>query len=382
MCRNTSAFSSADRPEASSLVCLVIGAVLAFLGTFLPKTFAKRIVAVILLAMETPVQRIQVLLNMGKSTVYNLKKELTNASTAEEVIRLFQMKPGCGRKLKTATVLEEIRKDIDHGFYTCLREIRTMIRDKYGIVLSLASAQRLMIRLGIRRLKSASLPANADPSAQEQFYNNVLQPLMQNAADNKLVLLFMDGSHFVIGCDFLGYVYGTARRFVRSLSGRQRYNVLGALDYVTKKVHTVTNTTFLTATQVIEMLHKLADFYGEGKPIRILLDNARYQKCKAVCDTVAELKLKHDIELVYLPSYSPNLNLIERIWRYVKTEIRSSFITDFTAFCSRIDAVIDTTTSTAQKQIDSLIGQKVQLYNSLTPVDSHTFVMPPKKNAA
>lgn len=67
---NASAYSASHTAE-SSLACLAIKAVLMFLETILPETFAKRIVAVILLSVDTPVQRIQRLLDMGKSTVYN-----------------------------------------------------------------------------------------------------------------------------------------------------------------------------------------------------------------------------------------------------------------------------------------------------------------------
>ena len=93
---NASAYSASHTAE-SSLACLAIKAVLMFLETILPETFAKRIVAVILLSVDTPVQRIQRFLDMGKSTVYNLKKALNNASSADEIVSLFQMKPGCGR---------------------------------------------------------------------------------------------------------------------------------------------------------------------------------------------------------------------------------------------------------------------------------------------
>ena len=59
---------------------------------------------------------------------------------------------------------------------------------------------------------------------------------MKKAENGEISLLFMDASHFVMGCDFLGHIYGKARRYVRTFSGRRRYNVLGALDYATKKM--------------------------------------------------------------------------------------------------------------------------------------------------
>ncbi len=59
---------------------------------------------------------------------------------------------------------------------------------------------------------------------------------MEKAEEGDVSLLFLDASHFVMGCGFLGRIYGRTRRFVMTFSGRMRYNALGAMDYVTKKV--------------------------------------------------------------------------------------------------------------------------------------------------
>ncbi|MDR3165030.1 MAG: IS630 family transposase, partial [Synergistaceae bacterium] len=82
---------------------------------------------------------------------------------------------------------------------------------------------------------------------QRDYYDTILLPLMTKAKENELTLLFLDASHFVMGCDFLGYIYGKTRRFIKTFSGRKRYNVLGALNFVTKKVTTVANDTYITA---------------------------------------------------------------------------------------------------------------------------------------
>ncbi len=61
-------------------------------------------------------------------------------------------------------------------------------------------------------------------------------------------------------------------------------------------------------------------------PIVLILDNARYQKCQIVWLLACEL----NIELLYLPSYSPNLNLIERLWKFVKKKcLYSIYYADF-----------------------------------------------------
>lgn len=190
---------------------------------------------------------------------------------------------------------------------------------------------------------------------------------MEKAAAGELSLLFMDASHFVLGCDFLGYIYCKFRRFVLTFSGRKRYNVLGAIDYATKRVLTVANDTYITATEVCEMLRKISAAYPD-RAVHIVLDNARYQKCEAVRTLAAEL----GITLQYIPPYSPNLNLIERLWKFVKSELRSKYYDNFSDFQNRIDAIIDSTSKENLHILKKLISDKVQLFDSLKSVADNT----------
>ena len=131
---------------------------------------------------------------------------------------------------------------------------------------------------------------------------------MAEARDGKRTVYFVDASHFVLA-SCLGWVWCFVRLHVRAASGRQRYNVRGAFNAVTHELVTEINTTYITATSVCALLRKIAD-RGHSVPITLVLDNARYQKCALVTGVAEALK----IELLYLPSYSPNLNLIERLW--------------------------------------------------------------------
>ena len=72
------------------------------------------------------------------------------------------------------------------------------------------------------------IPAKADVQAQEKFKTETLEPLIEQAQQQKLHLFFVDAAHFVM-LPFLGYLYSLAVRYVRSVSGRKRFNVLGAL---------------------------------------------------------------------------------------------------------------------------------------------------------
>jgi transposase len=202
------------------------------------------------------------------------------------------------------------------------------------------------------------LPAKADPAKQRGFYENVLSPLMNLAKNKEITLLFMDASHFVMGCDFLGYIYGFTRRFIKTYSGRKRYNVLGALNFVTKKMTTVTNDTYITAVEICELLKKVAIEYA-GTPIHLILDNARYQKCKIVEELADQL----GIHLTYIPPYSPNLNLIERFWKHLKSKLRTKYYEQFNEFQDQINSVINDADKKDKSIIDRLIGEKVQLFD-------------------
>ena len=177
---------------------------------------------------------------------------------------------------------------------------------------------------------------------------------MDRAKAGKATLLFMDASHFVMGCDFLGYIYGIVRRFIKTFSGRRRYNVLGALNFVSKKVTTVTNDTYITAIEICALLKKVATEYA-STPIYIILDNARYQKCTIVAELASQL----GIHLVYIPPYSPNLNLIERLWKHVKNKLRTKYYDNFDVFMETIDSIIN-----------SLIGEKVQLFDDHNVIEN------------
>jgi len=212
------------------------------------------------------------------------------------------------------------------------------------------------------------LPAKADPEKQRIFYDAVLHPLMKSAINGKITLLFLDASHFVMGGDFLGYIYGKVRRFVKTYSGRSRYNVLGALNFVTKNMTVVANDGYITALEVCEILRKIAMEYT-GTPIYLILDNARYQKCKVVTDLALEL----GIHLTYIPPYSPNLNLIERLWKHVKSKLRTRYYDQFDEFQLTINSIISNTDKTDKSLIDRLIGERVQFFDVPVSTFKHNF---------
>ena len=173
------------------------------------------------------------------------------------------------------------------------------------------------------------------------------------------MVLFLDAAHFVYGA-FLGYLWCVARVFLRSPAGRQRCNVLGALDAVSRQVHLFTNETYITAQRVCSRLDQLAAFYAPRKvPLTLFLDHARYQRCAMVQAHAQAL----GIELEFRPAYSPTLNLIERYWRWVKKRcLNARYHPNF----GSLKATSQQTTATAHddyaKELASLLTWNFQTF--------------------
>jgi transposase len=147
---------------------------------------------------------------------------------------------------------------------------------------------------------------------QAAFLDGKLKPALDAAQAGQGHVFFVDAAHFVFGT-FLCCLWSFTRIFVRAASGRQRFNVLGAWNAATRQLVAVTNTTVVNTDTMCELLRKIAA-QGLTGPINLVLDNARYQRNAAVMALAAQL----GITLLFLPSYSPNLNLIERLWKFTK----------------------------------------------------------------
>ncbi len=167
----------------------------------------------------------------------------------------------------------------------------------------------------------------------------------------------MDAAHFVLA-PFLGFLWSFTRCFIRAPSGRQRFNVLGALNAITHELVTVTNDTYINGQSVCELLDKI-NALQLSVPVTLIMDNARYQKCRIVMDLAKTL----DIELLFLPPYSPNLNLIERLWKFVKKEcLYSIYYENFEVFKKAISNCLLQTHSTYKKELDSLLRLNFQTF--------------------
>lgn len=205
------------------------------------------------------------------------------------------------------------------------------------------------------------IPAKADLVAQETFKTETLAPLIEQAQQQKLHLFFVDAAHFVM-LPFLGYLYSLTVRYVKSASGRKRFNVLGALHLLSHELVTVTNHDYINSLSVCDLLDKLHQLYDD-LPLVLVMDNARYQKCKLVQQKADSL----NIELVFLTPYSPQLNLIERLWKFVKKEVLyNQHYKDYHKFSQAISDCLALTSTSHKDALDTLLVPNFQTFENVT----------------
>ena len=196
---------------------------------------------------------------------------------------------------------------------------------------------------------------------QAAFLDTELKPCLDAAQAGQGHVFFVDAAHFVFGT-FLCCLWSVTRIFIRAASGRQRFNVLGAWNAVTHQLIAVTNTTVVNTETMCELLRKLAAS-GLTGPITLVLDNARYQRNAVVQALASQL----GITLLFLPSYSPNLNLIERLWKFIKRRaLYGRYHPTFAEFQAAINETLDGLPTTHAEQLKTLMTLNFQLFEDVS----------------
>jgi len=261
-------------------------------------------------------------------------------------------------ELYSDEIIETLKKEPCSTINECSEKIENLT----GIKRSPTQVAKFLKKKNFKRLKTAQIPSKADPEKQKDFLEKELEPRLEEAKSGKSKVLFVDAAHFVMGA-YLAYLWCLTRVFIKSSSGRQRYNVLGAIDPFSHELTTVTNHTYINSDSICELLLKIHNKYVIlGVPITIVLDNARYQRCNKVTERAKEL----GIELLFLPTYSPNLNLIERLWKFVKKKcLYAKHYETFADFKTSINECLSKIETEYKTEISRLITTNFQLFKDI-----------------
>jgi transposase len=237
-------------------------------------------------------------------------------------------------------------------------EAALRIKEMTGIERSEQQVRTFMKKHGLRCLKCGHIPAKADNEAQHRWVENTLEPALEAARKGEIHVLFCDAAHFVLQ-PFICFLWAAVRVFIKASAGRNRINVLGAVHAVTKEITTLINTTYINADVFMQFLKQLKEKFGD-KPISIVLDNARYQHCSVVKNFAESL----GISLLFLPPYSPNLNIIERLWKFTKKKILyAKYYNNPEGFHQAIKSFFNNINRNYRQELKSLLTLKFQFFD-------------------
>lgn len=241
-----------------------------------------------------------------------------------------------------------------------LSQAKERIESLTGIKRSLSAVESFLKRNDFQYQKIGQIPSKADVQKQETYLTETLNPAIEKAKNGEIYLLFLDAAHFVMGV-FLCNMWSKVRLFIKSSAGRKRLNVIGVVDAITKKILFQTNITSVNAEAMATFLYYLKSQMPD-KPISIVLDNARYQHC----NFIKELAQQLDITLLFLPPYSPNLNLIERLWKFTKkTALYGKYYEKFDEFQGAITECLNQANHKYDTELKSLMTLKFQTFKNV-----------------
>ncbi len=236
--------------------------------------------------------------------------------------------------------------------------IRHYIQEHFGVSYCRSAIEKLLKKHGLKRLRPKLVPGNP-PSEEEQRkfvenYNELRQ--------------FTDAGSTVLFCDAMHLIHQTVPSFCwgdpkyppvfKTNSGRQRLNILGAYDPVAHDLIHHTGEENCNSEQVIVFFEKILKSCHKSDFIFLILDNAPYFHAKEVSQWLE----KHPkIICWFLPAYAPNLNLIERLWRFVKNKlVKNTYFEKYKTFRCNVFRLLNNLSEHKDKLV-SLITEKFEI---------------------
>jgi transposase len=277
------------------------------------KREADRIKAVVLLATGWTAEDVAEVLQVEPNTVRNHFKCYREGG----IEALGRVGTGVGGSTCAldAEQLVSLDTHLQKNLYLSAKAIAHWVKETFGVSYTESGMTAILHRLGYVYKKPKLIPGKADPQAQKEFladYENI----KKNKGKHDPVY-FMDAVHPqhnpVIAC---GWIKRGEEQEVRSNTGRRRVNINGAIDLerlepVVRFDDTINTDSTIALFEQLEKLNLAAAL------IYVICDNARYYRSKAVREYLKSSRIK----LVFLPPYAPNLNLIERLWKFFKKKI-------------------------------------------------------------
>lgn len=226
---------------------------------------------------------------------------------------------------------EQLRQHLQRHTYLYVKDIIAYVQSTWSITYSVPGMRNWLQRHNFSYKKPALVPGKANEQQQREWLAEY-EKLKQNLPADETIC-FMDGVHPTHNVQpAYGWIQKGVRKEIPANSGRSRINLSGVIDVINHKV-LVQEDKMLNAEATISFFRKIEKAYPEKTRVHVFCDNARYYRNK----TVTEYLKTSKVRLHFLPPYSPNLNPIERLWKWMKERvIYNTYYSEFEDFKSAI----------------------------------------------
>jgi transposase len=270
-------------------------------------------------------------------------------------------------RLRPAQV-ERLRQEIARGAFHNAQQARTWIEETFGVPYSVTGVKDLLRRIGASYHKVSGFFWKADVNEQREWVRKYRRHRREAGPSTRRY--FVDACHPVWGVELLYscWLLVGQRFYVGVGNGRKRLNILGAYspddhDYVDLRL-TKEN---ITGEQFVKLLEALRAKHPETEKFILYLDNARYYSKPVVKEWLAAHR---EFRLVPLPAYSPNLNLIERLWKFLRKTALNRWHKTFEEMQAAVAGVLDHL-DRYRSQLDSLMTEEFHIIkDEELPLDS------------
>lgn len=316
------------------------------------KRYANRINVILLLHKGYSYQEIENILMLDKKTIKRYKKAYEKFG----VDGLLQNNHKGGQSKLTKEQEEELIDHLEKNVYATASEVCEYVREKYAIKYSVEGMVHTLNRLGFSYKKTKLVPSKADKAKQEAFvelYKNLRLKLPESEK-----IYFMDAVHPTHNVmPAYGWIKKGKEMGVKSNSGRQRININGVYSPLDGEI-IVRKDESINSQSTIELLKTIENMHPELSRIPIIRDNAKYYSSKLVKEYLQTSR----IVFIPLPSYSPNLNLIERLWKFFKKKVLyNKYYESFDLFNQAVDDFFQHQVKEHKDEIKSLLAENFHI---------------------
>ena len=213
--------------------------------------------------------------------------------------------------------ISQLRKELNTNLYLDSKEVVSWIFTRWGISYTHQGVVDLLNRIGFTYKQTKCVPCEADSEKQEKFLQQ-LDILLEQTLDNETVVYFADGVHPTHNTRSThAWIEKGTERLQPTLSGRDRVNINAVINAKDPVEVIIEECKSVNAQTTKALYQKIIDANPNKKNIYIISDNARYYRNKELVAWIENTPIKP----IFLPPYSPNLNLIERLWKFMRKKI-------------------------------------------------------------